>query len=175
MPEHGSPSTQRAADALRALEAMERRRRAALRAGWTIALFVLVPLLVIAAVLLLVGHQHHVLTLEVGDAVIQIISRRGEYEIETPEAEPDFDEHRIPGWFVVETIKGGRITPRVYPSALFARTHQTVKLPENVTGLVFTINGKDFEIVGRELQCGERRWLISRGRVAVVEVDKIRP
>lgn len=175
MPEHGSPSAQRAAVALRALESMERRRRAALRAGWTIALFVLVPLVVLAVVLLLVGHQQHILTLEVGDAVIQIISLRGGFEIETPDAEPDFDEHGVPGWYVVETINGGRITPRVYPSAMFARTHQTVKLPENVAGLVFTINGKKFEIVGRELQCGERRWVISRGRVTVVDVDELRP
>lgn len=159
-----------AARVLASWDREEARRRHMIRAGTT---FVLLPLGLLLAWLLLVGYQRHVLELRIGDATVRIVSRHGPYEITTDSDILDRETRGLPGWVVTENLDTHEITPRMYEAAAFASTRQTVTLPEKASGVTFAINDIAFDLAAGELRCGPRRWVVAPGRMVVIDLDRL--
>lgn len=160
---------------LRAIEAHDRMRERAFRHRLTIVVVLVLPVIVVALGLLAIGSQHHVLEIRDGDAVARLVSREAPYSIDVPgwSEVPDVVGGGF-GGVIRDRVEGTSVEPRMYDAATYARTTQVVRRDEDdVTPLDFLINGRQFRLVGRELQSGAHRWLLRPGRILEINVDAL--
>jgi hypothetical protein len=161
--------------AQQALEDHDRQSRRVLARRVAVAFFLLAPLAGAVAWLLLVGYQRHVLEIETGDRVFRIVSRKGPFEVYTPNDE--FAKPREGNLVepILEDITTNRVEPRLYTGAPYASTRQRVRLADGLVDYQFFVNQVPFSLTRSELTSGELHWQAGPGEVCEINVDRLSP
>lgn len=141
--------------------------------GIGFALLIGLPLVGALAWAVLIGYQSHVVEIHQGDLAVRLVSRSAPFEVYQVDS---ITVVAVNGGIfaqIDEHLEGPEIEPRLYDWATIAATEQVVNLPQSQGAFPFIVNGLMFQIEGREIYCGERRWLLVPGSVVTIDVDTI--
>lgn len=173
------PFRNRIASVLATLEARERRRRRVVMMAAGVLGTIVVLSVASIAYFSLVGHQNHLLEIQIGSSSYRIISHSGPFTIATPGHRAEIPIAAGNGGYLTEHLRHREVAPRSYLWAPMADTSQIVRLGRTETSCEFLVNGIPFHATEDRLRtagrsrAGSREWLGRPDRIVVVDVDRL--